>query len=110
MRLEWKEAGVPTRTIRSNRTQELWVFGDPESDGGTAYSCVGFVKRHTPTDKPPVWHAYIHEFQDNDYWYELEDISFASRSAAMREMRKRFNVAWIAATPEERAEIWDGYK
>ena len=109
MRLEWKEDSISTRTLRCNRTKELWVFGDPESDGGTAYSYVGFVKRHTPADKP-VWRVYIHELQDNDYWYELEGMRFESRASAMREMRKRFTVAWIGSTPEERAGIWDGYK
>lgn len=110
MRLDWKEDGLSTRILRRNRTKELWMFGDPEPDGGVPYSYVGYVKRSAPTDGPPVWHAYIHELQDNDYWFALEDMYFASRASAMREMRKRFTVAWIAATPEERAEIWDGYK
>ena len=109
MKLEWRDDAITTRTLPCNRTKELYVFGDPESDGGVRYSYVGFVKRHSPTDKPPVWHAYTHELETNSYWYELEDMTFKSRSSAMREMRKRFKVAWVTATPKERDEIWDGF-
>lgn len=110
MRLEWRDDGLTGNIRRCNRTKELWVFDDPESDGGMQYSYVGFVKRHTPTGRDPEWLVYIHELETNSYWYELEDLTFKSRSSAMREMRKRFNVAWVTATPEERDEIWDGYK
>ena len=108
MRLEWRDDGLSGRTRRRNRTKELHVIGDPDSDGDVPYSYVGFVKRYAPTGKDPEWLVYIHEFETNPYWAGLEDLRFKSRSSAMREMRKRFTVAWIAATPEEREHIWDG--
>lgn len=54
---------------------------------------------------PGMWCVLIHEL--NDYLFDLEYSNFTSRLSAMRELRKRFIVAWIGATHEERDDVWD---
>ena len=90
--------------------QELYVVGCPTPDNRTPYSNVGFVQRAKPFGDDLVWRAHTLELPDDPYWNSISDVHFKSRLSAMRELRKRFNVAWIAATPEERNKIWDGYK
>ena len=109
MRLQWVKDGAPP-PLRRPDLLELYVYGHPEPDGGTPYSCVGFVKRVKPFGDDLVWRAHVHEFPDDPYLQAITRVHFKSRVSAMRELRKRFNVAWIAATPEERNKIWDGYK
>jgi len=107
MKLEWKDD--PSKIVLGPEvlTKELWAFGDPAPDGGRPYSYVGYVRRGAHT---AVWRTHTHEFDDHPYWRELDGMAFKSRLAGMREMRKRFTVAWMSATPEERNNIWDGFK
>lgn len=109
MRLQWIKDATPQPLRRPDQI-ELYVTGCPTPDNRTPYSYVGFVKRVKPFCGDPVWRAHVHEFPDDPYWQAIATVLFKSRSSAMRELRKRFNVAWIAATPEERKKIWDGYK
>jgi hypothetical protein len=55
--------------------------------------------------RPAVWKIGVHEL--NDYLGDAEHDTFTSRLSAMRELRKRFIVAWIGATQEERDAVWD---
>ena len=107
MNLKWLWDPSSMSLDPKSSTKELWMFGDPEPDGGKSYSYVGYVKRSTHTG---AWRTHTHEFDDNPYWRELDGMGFKSRMAGMREMRKRFTVAWMSATPEERDKIWDGFK
>jgi hypothetical protein len=66
-------------------------------------SWVGSVYRSI--ERPAAWKVTVHELWE--YLDDLEDARFTSRLSAVRELRKRFIVAWIGATQEERDDVWD---
>lgn len=105
MNYTWKFMSRDEKRTPRIAAKTLYLY-DEHSDRN---SYIGFVKRVNRLDRgePDVWRALIHEFKDNDYLADIEAMRFASRSAAMRELRKRFTVAWIGATPDERENVWD---
>jgi hypothetical protein len=83
-------------------SKELYLYG--EHHGLRKRSYIGLVDYSKGRDD---WRVLIHESLEDPHLRAIENMRFKSRSSAMRELRKRFTIAWIGATADQRNDIWD---